>query len=446
MSKNYPFIKIEPPGPKAKELLKKDQRYVSPSSARVYPLMVKRANGVMVEDVDGNRYLDFTAGVAVAGTGHCHPKIVNAVTRQSKELLHMSGADFYNPTQIELAEHLGAICPGPSPKKVFFSNSGAESVEAAIKLVRYHTKRSYFIAFVNAFHGRTMGALSLTGSKPIQRKGFAPLLSGVVHVPYAYCYRCAYGLTYPQCKTACVSWIEEELFTTYLPADEVAAVFVEPIQGEGGYIVPPEEFLQGLERLCRKYGILLVADEVQSGMGRTGKMLAIEHYGIVPDVVCLAKGIASGLPLGATVAGSKIMEWPPGAHASTFGGNPVSCSAALTTIDVLKRGLVENAEKVGGYLLKQLQNICATRPLIGEVRGKGLMIAVEIVKDKNTKERGIKERNKVVEKTFKKGLLLLDCGRSAIRFCPPLTITKKDADKALAIFDESLKEVEKGVR
>ncbi|MFQ5862512.1 MAG: acetyl ornithine aminotransferase family protein [Candidatus Brocadiales bacterium] len=446
MSKSYPFIKIQPPGPKAKELLKKDQRYISPSPARVYPLMVKRANGAMVEDVDGNRYLDFTAGVAVSNTGHCHPRIVKAITQQSKELLHMSGADFYSPLQIELAERLDTLCPGPSPKRVFFSNSGAESVEAAIKLVHHHTKRYYIIAFINAFHGRTLGALSLTGSKPIQRKGFAPLLPGVVHVPYAYCYRCAYGLTYPQCKTACVSWIEEEIFTTHLPAEEVAAVFVEPIQGEGGYIVPPKEFIQGLGRLCKKYGIMLVADEVQSGMGRTGKMLAIEHYDVLPDVVCLAKGIASGLPLGATIASNKIMDWPPGAHASTFGGSPVSCRAALTTIDILKGGLIENAAKVGNYLLKELQNLCATRPLVGEVRGKGLMIAVEMVKDKNTKKRAGEERNKVVEKAFKKGLLLLDCGHNAIRFVPPLIITKKDTEKALSIFDESLKEVEKGMR
>lgn len=444
MSESYPYIKVLPPGPKAKALLKKDQRYISPSSARVYPLMVKRAKGAMVEDVDGNRYLDFSAGVAVASTGHCHPQIIKALVQQSKELLHMSGADFYNPLQIELAERLDTICPGPSPKRTFFSNSGAESVETAVKLVRYHTMRHYIIAFINAFHGRTMGALSLTGSKPIQRKGFAPLLSGVVHVPYAYCYRCAYGLTYPQCKATCVSWIEEELFTTYLPAEEVAAVFVEPVQGEGGYIVPPKEFLQELKKLCNKYDIMLVADEVQSGMGRTGKMLAIEHYGVVPDIVCLAKGIASGMPLGATVASNKIMDWPPGAHASTFGGNPVSCRVALTTIDLLEDGLIKNAAKVGDYLLEKLQNICATHPLVGEVRGKGLMIAVEIVKDKDTKKRAPKERDQVVRRAFEKGLLLLDCGHNAVRFAPPLIITKKDADTALSIFAEVLRVVGEG--
>ncbi len=445
MPKEYPFIKVPPPGPKARELLRKDRKFISPSSGKVYPLMVKGASGAMVEDVDGNRYLDFTAGIAVTSTGHCHPEVVKAITRQSKELLHMSGADFYNPPQIALAERLDAICPGPSPKKVFFSNSGAESIEAAIKLTRHHTRRPYLLAFLNAFHGRTMGALSLTNSKPVLRKGFAPLMPGVLHVPYAECYRCAYGLAYPGCKIACVKWIEEEFFATHVHPEEVAAVFVEPIQGEGGYIVPPKEFHQELRKLCKKYGILFVADEVQSGMGRTGKMLAIEHFGVTPDVICLAKGIASGMPLGATVAGGKIMDWPPGAHASTFGGNPVSCSAALATIDLLKGGLIKNAAQMGDYIIKALHVISATSRLIGDVRGKGLMIAVEMVTDKNTKKRAIEERNKVVEGAFQKGLLLLDCGRNSIRFSPPLTITKKDADKALAIFEETLREVEKGM-
>ena len=444
MSDSYPYIKTVPPGPKAKELIKKDQRHVSPSSGRSYPLVVKRARGVMVEDVDGNRFLDFTAGIAVANTGHGHPQVVKAVVRQAKELLHMSGANFYNPLQIELAEQLDGICPGPSPKGVFFGNSGAESVEAAIKLTRHHTGRPYMIAFLGAFHGRTMGALSLTNSKPVQRKGFAPLLPGVVHVPYAYCYRCAYGLTYPRCKMACVSYIEDEIFSTCLPADEVAAIFVEPILGEGGYIVPPPEFLQGLRNLCKKHGILLVADEVQSGMGRTGRMLAVEHFDLVPDVLCLAKGLASGLPIGATVAGNKIMDWKSGAHASTFGGSPVSCRAALTTIELLKGGLVKNAAEVGDYLIEGLQDLSTASRLIGEVRGKGLMIAIELVKDKETKKRAVEERSKIIEKSFKKGLLLLHCGRSSIRFSPPLTITRKDADTALAILAESLKEEEQG--
>jgi 4-aminobutyrate aminotransferase len=444
MPEKYPLIKVTPPGPKAEAILEKDSKYISPSSARAYPLVVKRAKGVMVEDVDGNRYLDFTSGVAVCNTGHCHPAVVKAIAQQAKELLHMSGADFFNPLQIELAQKLDEVCPGPSPKRVFFSNSGAESVETALKLVRYHTKRPLVIAFANAFHGRTMGALSLTGSKPVQRKGFSPLVPGVIHVPYAYCYRCPYGVTHPREELACIRWIEEELFKTYVPPEEVAAVFVEPIQGEGGYIVPPKAFIKDLSTLCKKYGILLVADEVQSGMGRTGKMLAIEHFDAVPDVICLAKGIASGLPLGATVAREEIMDWPPGAHASTFGGNPLSSRAALVTLELLKRGLVENAAKIGSYLLEELNKLLPRHPLIGEVRGKGLMIGIELVKDKETKERAGEEREAVVKRAFQKGLLLLGCGKNTIRFAPPLTITKKDADTALSIFDEALRAVGKG--
>ncbi len=443
MAEKFPLIRVTPPGPNAQTFLEKDSNCISPSSTRAYPLVVKRAEGVMVEDVDGNRYLDFSSGVAVTGTGHCHPEVTKAIRDQAGELLHMSGADFFNPLQIELAEKLDKLCVGPSPKRVFFSNSGAESVEAAIKLVRYHTKRPYILAFTGAFHGRTMGALSLTASKPVQRKGFSPLLPCVVHVPYAYCYRCPYGVAHPREELACVRWIEEELFKHFVPPEEVAAVFVEPIQGEGGYIVPPKAFLTDLAELCRKYGILLVADEVQSGMGRTGKMLAIEHFDVVPDVICLAKGIASGLPLGATLARKELMEWPPGTHASTFGGNPLSCRAALVTLELLQNGLIDNAAKIGDYLLKSLESLYNNYPVIGEVRGKGLMIAAELVKDRETKEIAPQERDKVIRRAFEKGLLLLGCGKSSIRFVPPLTITKKEADIALNIFEEVLKELEK---
>jgi 4-aminobutyrate aminotransferase len=436
-------IKIKPPGPKARAFLKRDGRYISPSSARAYPLVVRRAQGTMVEDVDGNRYLDFTSGVAVTNTGHCHPEVVKAISEQAGELLHMSGADFFNPLQIELAERLDKLCPGPSPKRVFFSNSGAEAVEAAIKLVRYHTGRPYIIAFIGGFHGRTMGALSLTASKPIHKKGFFPLIPGVIHVPYAYCYRCPYGVAHPAEELACVKFIEEELFKSYVPPEEVAAVFVEPIQGEGGYIVPPKAFLKDLSALCKKYGILLVADEVQSGMGRTGKMLAIEHFGVEPDVICLAKGIASGLPLGATIARQEIMGWPPGTHASTFGGNPVSCRAALVTLELLRGGLINNATELGDYLLKGLKGLSSSHPIIGEVRGKGLMIGIELVGNRDTKERAVEERDKLVQRAFEKGLLLLGCGRNSIRFVPPLTITRKEADTALSILEEVLREVER---
>ncbi len=443
MAEKFPLIKVKPPGPKARAFLERDARYISPSSARAYPLVTRRARGTMVEDVDGNRYLDFTSGVAVTSTGHCHPQVAKAITEQAKELLHMSGADFFNPLQIELAERLDKLCPGPSPKRVFFSNSGAEAVEAAIKLVRYHTGRPYIIAFIGAFHGRTIGALSLNASKPIHRKGFSPLVPGVVHVPYAYCYRCPYGVAHPREELACVKWIEEELFKSYVPPEEVAAVFVEPIQGEGGYIVPPTAFLKDLSALCKKYGILLVADEVQSGMGRTGKWLAVEHFEVEPDVICLAKGIASGLPLGATIARQELMAWPPGSHASTFGGNPVSCRAALATLDLLKDGLMDNATKVGNYLLKGLENLSKNYPIIGDVRGKGLMIGVEFVRDRETRERATEERNKIERLAFEKGLLLLGCGKNSIRFAPPLIVTKKEADTALTIFEEVLKEVGK---
>lgn len=435
-------IKVKPPGPKARAFIKRDTKYISPSSGRAYPLVVRRASGTMVEDVDGNRYLDFIAGVAVTSTGHCHPEVVRAIREQAGELLHMSGADFFNPLQIELAERLDKLCPGPSPKRVFFSNSGAESVEAAIKLVRYHTGRPYIIAFVGAFHGRTMGALSLNASRPIHRKGFSPLVPGVIHVPYAYCYRCPYGETHPREELACIRWIAEELFKSYVPPEEVAAVFVEPIQGEGGYIVPPRAFLKDLSALCKKYGILLVADEVQSGMGRTGKMLAVEHFGVKPDVVCMAKGIASGLPLGTTIARQEIMGWPPGSHASTFGGNPVSCRSALATLELLEGGLMDNARKVGDYLLKGLKGLYKDHPIIGDVRGKGLMIGIELVKDRETKERALKERDKIVRRAFEKGLLLLGCGRNSIRFAPPLIITRKEADTALTVLEEVLGEVE----
>ncbi len=442
MFEKFPLIKVKPPGPEARVLLEKDAKYISPSSSRAYPLVVKRAQGAMVEDVDGNRYLDFTAGVAVTNTCHCSPEVVKAICDQARELLHMSGADFFNPLQIELAEKLSELCPSPSPKRVFFSNSGAESVEAAIKLVRHRTGRPYIIAFTGAFHGRTMGALSITASRPIHKKGFSPLVPGVIHVPYAYCYRCPYGVAHPREELACVEWIEEELFKTYVPPEEVAAVFVEPIQGEGGYIVPPKAFLKDLSDLCRRYGILLVADEVQSGMGRTGKMFAIEHFEVEPDVICLAKGIASGLPLGATIARQELMEWPPGSHASTFGGNPVSCKAALATLELLKGGLVANAAVVGDYLLKELEGLYNNHPIMGEVRGKGLMIGIELVKDRDTKERASEERDKIVQRAFEKGLLLLGCGKNSIRFAPPLIITKKDADTALNILEEVLREIE----
>ncbi len=436
-----PLIKTELPGPEAKKVLEKDQRYVSQSYTRVYPFVIKRGRGVWVEDVDSNRFLDFTSGIAVLNTGHCHPEIVKVIQQQAEEFIHMSGTDFYYDVQSTLAQRLSEITPGPKEKRVFFGNSGAEAIEAALKLARYHTRRPRVLAFLGAFHGRTMGALSLTASKVIHEKGFSPLVPGITHIPYAYCYRCPYHLEYPECEIACVDWIREDLFKRSIPPEEVAAIFVEPIQGEGGYIVPPPEFHHKLYGLAKEFGILFVVDEVQTGMGRTGKMMAIEHWGVVPDIIALAKGIASGMPLGATVSQAEVMDWVPGSHASTFGGNPISCRAALKTIELLENGLIENAATIGDYLLRKLKEIQNEFELIGEVRGKGLMIGVELVRDRERKTKAIEERNRVIQACFEKGLLILGCGENSIRLIPPLIITRREADLALSILEEVLKKI-----
>ncbi|MDI7260945.1 MAG: acetyl ornithine aminotransferase family protein [Thermodesulfobacteriota bacterium] len=440
-----PSIITDLPGPEARKVLEKDQRFVSQSYTRVYPLVVKKAKGLVVEDVDSNQFLDFTSGIAVCNTGHCHPQVVEAIRHQAEELIHMSGSDFYYSLQSSLAAKLSEITPGPKEKRVFFGNSGAEAIEAALKLARYHTKRPRTLAFLGAFHGRTMGALSLTASKVVHERGFSPLVPGITHVPYAYCYRCPYHRhPYPGCGIACVDWIREDLFKRSIPPEEVAAIFVEPIQGEGGYIAPPLEFHQKLYQLAREFGILFIVDEVQSGMGRTGKMMAIEHWGVVPDIIALAKGIASGMPLGATVSQSEVMDWVPGSHASTFGGNPISCRAALTTIQLLEEGLVENAAQIGNYILGKLKELQKQFELIGDVRGKGLMIGVELVKDRETKKKAIEERNTIIQTCFKKGLLILGCGENSIRLIPPLIITQGEADTALTILEEVMRKVEKG--
>ncbi|MBI4767893.1 MAG: acetyl ornithine aminotransferase family protein [Deltaproteobacteria bacterium] len=436
-----PKIKTELPGPRASEIIRIDSQVVSPSYTRVYPLVVRKGEGLWVEDVDGNLFLDFTAGIAVCATGHCHPDVVEAIKEQADLLIHMSGTDFYYSPQVLLAQKLTSLVPGEGSKKVFFGNSGAEAVEAAFKLARWHTKRELNIAFFGAFHGRTMGALSLTASKTIQKKHYNPLVPGITHVPYAYCYRCAYGCTYPQCGIECVRWIEETLFKTVMPPEEVAAIFVEPIQGEGGYIVPPPEFHQELIRVADKYEILYVADEVQSGMGRTGTLLASEQFGVAPQVIALAKGIASGLPLGAMIAPAEIMDWEAGSHASTFGGNPISCRASLATIHLLEEGLMDNACIQGRRLIEGLRTLQGSLECIGDVRGKGLMVGVELVKDRQTKERAGDLRNEIIRRCFSKGLLLLGCGENSIRFCPALTITATEIDVGLSIFEEVIREV-----
>ncbi len=435
-----------PPGSEAKSWVSRDHAAISKSVTRAYPLVVASAKGCRMTDVDGFEYLDFTSGIAVTASGHCHPKVVKAICDQAKKLIHMSGTDFYYSSEIELAEVLAELAPGRVKKKVFFTNSGAESVEAAMKLARYATKRPYYLAFSGAFHGRTMGALSLTGSKASQKKAYAPLVSTVVHAPYPNPYRPPAGLSAEGCVDFTLDWIEETAFKHFLPAEEVAAIFVEAIQGEGGYIVPPKDFLKRLAKLAASQGILLVVDEVQSGMGRTGKMFAHEHFNVVPDIMTLAKGIASGLPLGAIVAKSKIMDlWEPGAHANTFGGNPIACEASLATIGLLREGLIENAKKMGDLLQSGLREMQKTHRLMGDVRGMGLMVATELVKDRETKSLAVAERDAIVQGCFEKGLLVLGCGESAVRFMPPLTLSKKEAEEGLHIFEIVLSEVEKKV-
>ncbi|PLX50550.1 MAG: aspartate aminotransferase family protein [Desulfobacteraceae bacterium] len=439
--KKWPLIHPPLPGPKARKLINQDRKYVSPSYTRYYPLVVEKAKGLWVHDVDGNIFLDFTAGIAVCATGHCHPRVIKAIKKQADLLLHMSGTDFYYRPQIVLAKKLAQMAPGKGSKKVYFGNSGAEAVEAAFKLARWHTKRELNLAFYGAFHGRTMGALSLTASKTIQKKHYNPLVPGITHIPYAYCYRCPYNLSYPECELGCVKWVEDTLFRTTIPPEEVATIFVEPIQGEGGYIVPPPEFHREMNRIAKKYGILYVVDEVQSGMGRTGKMFAMEHFGVDPDIIALAKGIASGMPLGALTARAEIMDWEAGSHASTFGGNPVSCMAALTTIELLEEGLMENAAVQGKRLMDGLVKLQQSHECMGDVRGKGLMVAVEFVKDRETKEPARTWRNDIIKQAFNKGLLLLGCGENSIRFCPSLTVNTSEIDKCLSIFDDVVREI-----
>ncbi len=433
-----PLLKTALPGPKAKAVIERDARVVSTSYTREYPLVIARGEGVFVEDVDGNVFLDCTAGIAVTATGHSHPDVVRAIVEQAGRFLHMSGTDFYYELQVRLAEELSAIAPMPGPHRSFFSNSGTEANEAALKLARYHTRRPNVIAFLGSFHGRSMGSLSLTASKVTQRRGFGPFVPGVYHAPYADCYRCPVNLQPDTCAAECLRFIEEQLLVHLVSPDEVAAVIVEPIQGEGGYLVPPDVFHQRLRDITTRYGMLLVVDEVQSGMGRTGRVFAMEHTGVEPDVIAMAKGIASGLPLGVTTARAEMLSWPPGTHASTFGGNPVACAAALTTIRLLREQLVKNAEIVGAHMLAGAKALMDKHALIGDVRGRGLMIGLELVRDRVTKERATTERDAVVQECFRRGLLVLGAGRNAVRLSPPLVLTVGQADTALGILEQAL--------
>src|SRR3990170_170956 len=414
-----PSIQTALPGPNAKALMERDERYSSPSYTRDVPLVVRRAIGSVVEDVDGNRFLDFAAGIAVCATGHCHPKVVAAIEHQARNLIHICGSDFYYPPMVELMEKLATIAPGKEPKRVLLTNSGAEAVEAAFKVARHHTNRKWVIAFHGAFHGRTMGALSLTSSKARQKERFGPLVPMVAHVPYGD-----------------VERIENELFKRQMSPNEVAAIFVEPIQGEGGYVLPPPSFLPDLRALCDKYDILLVCDEIQSGAGRTGRWFAFEHFGIIPDLILMAKGLASGMPLGAVIAKADIMNWPPGAQGSTFGGNPVCCAAAIATLELIENGYMANAATLGKRVLAELSEIAERRKFLTGVRGLGLMCGIDVV-NRKTGKADPKLREKLLRTSFERGLILLPCGENGIRFCPPLCINETQLDVGLKLFDES---------
>jgi 4-aminobutyrate aminotransferase len=435
---DLPLLRGPVPGPRARAIIERDASVVSPSYTRGYPLVAETGEGAIVQDVDGNRFLDFNAGIAVVAAGHCHPRVVEAIQKQAARLIHMSGTDFYYEEMVALAEKLAQIAPGDVPRRISFGNSGAEAIEGAIKLARWSTKRDKIIAFFGSFHGRTLGALSLTARKAVQRAGFGPLLPGVVHALYPNCYRCPFGQKEETCAVECVRHIEDVLLKTVAPAQETAAIVVEPVQGEGGYVVPPKKFFDELTRVARENGILLVCDEVQSGMGRTGKMWASEHFDCVPDILAVAKGIASGMPLGATVARADLMTWPPGAHASTFGGNPVACAAALATIALLEEGLVENAARMGQHLRGRMRDWPARFPNVGQVRGLGLMIGIELVRDQATRERAPEIRDRVVDLAFERGLLVLGAGDCSIRLCPPLVITRDQCDFAIETLEECL--------
>ncbi len=433
------MVRVLPvPGPKARAYVERDARVLSPSYGRPYPFVMDHGLGSEVWDVDGNRFIDFTTGIAVCATGHSHPEVVRAIREQAERFLHMSGTDFYYALQVELAEKLDEIAPLSEAAQVFLTNSGTESIEAALKLARFTTGRPHVLAFIGGFHGRTYGSMSLSGSKALHRSGFEPLVPGITHLPYAYCYRCPLNLSYGTCGIECAWYIERTVFARLIDPSRVAAIFVEPILGEGGYVVPPPEFLPILREICDRHGILLVVDEVQTGFGRTGKMFAVEHEGVQPDIMAVAKGIASGLPLGAMIARKSLMTWPPGAHANTFGGNPLACAAALTTIRLIQDGYMQNAAFMGNYILAQLRKMGERYPIIGDVRGKGLMIGVEIVADRIAKTPAHDLRDRIVHEAFRRGLLILGAGPNTVRLMPALNVPKPIVDEALEVLEAAL--------
>jgi 4-aminobutyrate aminotransferase len=437
----HPTILTPPPGPRARAVVERDEAWASNAYIKEYPLVVARGEGMMVEDVDGNRFLDFMAGIAVAATGYSHPKVVAAVKDAADRFMHICGSDFYYEGMAALCERLARVAPGPSKKRVFLTNSGTEATEGAIKLARYATRRTAIIAFRGAFHGRTTGAVSLTSSKARQHAGFGPLLPDVHHVPYAYRYRCPWCADRPACTRACLGALEDDLFARHLDPHDVAAIFVEPVQGEGGYVVPPPGWLGDLRALCDKYGILLVADEVQSGVGRTGRMWACDHEGVEPDILLTAKGLGSGMPIGAMVAKESISTWESGSHGSTFGGNPVCCAAAIATLDLVEGGLMANAAAMGERLKAGMCRLAERHACIGDVRGLGLMVGVEFVHDRATRAPAPAWVHDLVQNAFRRGLLLLGAGKSSLRLAPPLIVDAEDVDIALEMIDTGLGEL-----
>jgi 4-aminobutyrate aminotransferase len=436
-----PNIVVEPPGPKARAIIELDTNFLA-TSTKASPIAIERGKGSLIWDVDGNTYLDFASGVAVLNLGHSHPAVVKAIKQQAEDFTHFAGTDYYYDVQSRLAERICSISNVPGEKRVFLSNSGTESNEAALKLARWSTQRKLFISFIGGFHGRTLGSLSLTASKTVQQERYFPSMPGVTHLPFAYCYRCPYHLDYPSCDIWCAKVLEELHFEDYLPSEEVAAMFVEPVQGEGGYIVPPKEFVQIMHTTCKRHGILFVDDEVQAGMARTGRMWALEHHGVVPDIMCSAKALGSGVPIGATVF-RKELDWEKkGSHSNTYGGNAIACAAALATIETIeKEGLTEQADRKGEHMRKRLEEMKAGHEIIGDVRGLGLMRAAEFVKDRRTKEPAVKERDAIEELCVKRGLVAIGCGKSGIRIIPPLNISMDLLDIGLDVLEGAIKDV-----
>ena len=438
MAYSGPKIKVKPPGPRASSLIARDEKLLSGSLTRSAPLVGEKAEGMYIEDPDGNVFLDFGSGIAVTALGHRHPAVVEAIKKQLDKLIFVNSLDYYSPPQVDYAEKICALVPGDSPKKIFYTNSGSESVEAAIKIAKAHNKRPYGIGYINGFHGRTMAAISFTTTNTVGRKGFAPMYPIGQFVPYPYCYRCMFNREYPSCGMECMNYLTDIMFKKILPPDEVSFIIFEPVQGSGGYIVPPKEFFTRLREICDRHGIVLIADEVQTGFGRTGKMFACEHFGLEPDVITLSKAFAHGLPAGAAISKAEIMDWDPGAHEGTLNGGPVIMEAAKAVLKVLdEEKLVENADRMGKYLKEQLTDMQSRHPAIGDIRGIGLMVGVEFIKADGSPAAEL--RNKLIDMAFERGLLLLGAGPSSIRLAPPLIIKKEEVDIGLGIIEDCLK-------